>query len=214
MYFINIEDVSYLDDLLLEKGLLKVVPACVYESIPTKHLAIFGHNKGFYCLPTIELVEWLAQQIVPQKTIEIGAGHGALSRYMGIPATDSRLMDEPKIKALYELVQQPTVMYPYDIIKYNALEAIDYYKPECVIGCWITQKYKETDPDREGNMYGVDEEILLTKVDKYIMVGHEIVHAKKKILEYPHQEFKFPWIYSRTINPANNIIYMWERINF
>ena len=47
-------------------------------------------------------------------------------------------------------------------------------------------------------------------VQKYIMIGNETVHYLKPILEKPHKEFKFPWLYSRSLRHSSNVIYLWE----
>lgn len=206
------QDVSYLNDILLNNGLLKVVPANILAEIPQQHLTLFGHKHGFYCFPTVELAEWLK---IPglENTIEIGAGHGALARYLGIPATDSKLMQNPEVALLYRLMGQPVTTYPDDVIKLDAVEAIKKYKPKTVIGCWVTHKYIEEEAAREGNMYGVDEQWVLKNVDRYIIIGNEKVHGQKKILELSHKTYKFPWLYSRSVEPTKNIIYVWEKVS-
>lgn len=211
MKLLQPKDVSYLDSLLLDNGLLKVLSASTYSTIPTEDLMLYGHFKGYYCFPTIELAEWLMQHIDVDSTIEIGAGHGALARYMKIPAIDSKCMELPEVKIYYALMRQPITIYPEDIIKLDAIEAIKKYKPKTVIGCWITHKYKEEDHERGGNMYGIEEEDILKNVDQYIVVGNEKVHGKKKILELKHEEYKFPWLFSRASEPQKNIIYIWNR---
>ena len=59
-------------------------------------------------------------------------------------------------------------------------------------------------------MYGIDEDYILSKVKKYIVIGNEVVHSQKRILQYKHQELKFPWLYSRSMNISGNTIYVWE----
>lgn len=205
----NKEDVSYLDQILLEDGLLKVVDSSVYDSLPLNHIKLFAHNKGYYCLPTTELVNWLRDNFDLTNAIEIGAGHGALARCLKIPATDSKLQEKPGIKFMYELMKQPIMDYPKDVIKLDATEAIKRYKPKIVIGCWITHLYKEEDSHLEGNMFGIDEEWLLDNVEKYIIIGNKAIHNKKKILNRPHKRYQFPWLYSRSQNQGHNIIYVW-----
>lgn len=211
IHFLQDIDVSYLCPMLLENGLLKVVSSSVYKTIPGDHLAVFGHHKGFYCFPTIELADWLKQEIDLTTTIEIGAGNGALARYLKIPATDSKYMENPEIKLFYTMTGQPVTIYPEDIIKLDAIAAVSTYKPKAVIGCWVTHKYREEEHERGGNMFGVDEDTILSNVDKYIVIGNELVHSKKKILELPHKEYKFPWLFSRSMNQSKNIIYVWEK---
>lgn len=210
MSILENEDVSYLDKILLKDGLLKVVDSSVYESLPLNHIRLFSHKKGFYCLPTTELVSWLRENFDLTYTIKIGAGHGTLARSLNIPATDSRLQEESEIKLLYQFMGQPVASYPDDIIKLDAVEAIKRYKPSTVIGCWVTQLYKEKDKHLEGNMFGVDEDWLLNNVKRYIFIGHKEIHNKKKILMKPHKEYQFPWLYSRSQTQNNNVIYVWE----
>lgn len=204
------QSVSYLDEILLHKGLLKVVPAATLAKIPQVHLSLYGHINGFYCFPTIELAEWLKSNFDLENTIEIGAGHGALARHLNIPATDSKFMDNPEVRLLYQLMRQPITQYPKDIICLDAVAAIKKYKPKTVIGCWVTHKYMEDEPEREGNVHGIDEPWILKHVEKYIIIGNEKTHAKKKILELPHKSYKFPWLFSRSAEPFKNVIYVWE----
>lgn len=206
------QDVSYLDNILFENKLLKVVSSECLSKIPQMHLTILGHKKGIYCFPTLELADWLTQNFDINNMIEIGSGNGALARHLKIPATDSKLMQDSAISALYTLMGQPVTKYPDDVIKLDAIQAIEKYKPKTVLGCWVTHKYSEDDPDREGNMYGVDETWVLQHVDQYIIVGNENVHNKKKILEIPHQEYKFSWLFSRSQEPTKNIIYVWDKV--
>lgn len=204
-------NIAHVEKELLSNGMLNVVKNSVYDLFSADEIKLFAHKHGIYCLPTVELAEWLLNNFDLTKAIEIGAGHGALSRYLGISATDSKMTDRPEIKFFYEKVlKQPTIKYPKDIIGLNAIEAVKKYKPEIVIGCWVTHLYKEEEPEREGNALGIDEEWLLDHVKKYIVVGNTTVHSKKKILERPHKEYKFPWLRSRSKYPEKNIIYVWE----
>jgi hypothetical protein len=208
------QNIDYLDSLLLQNNFLKILDSSVYRDIPQDHLSLFCHKYGFYCLPTTELIDWLKEQIDISSTIEIGSGNGAIARALQIPATDSRYMEQPEIKAYYSLMKQPVTKYAEDIIKLEALEAVKKFKPKTVIGSWITHRYKESEHDRGGNMFGVDEEWLIKHINKYIMIGNELTHHKKKILELPHKELKFPWLFSRSQEPNKNIIYIWENNNF
>jgi hypothetical protein len=203
------EDIAYLDHILLEDGLLKVVDSAIYDSLPLNHIRLFAHMRGYYCLPTTELVDWLRVNFDLTSAIEIGAGHGALARCLNIPATDSKLQENPEVKLIYQLISQPITNYPKDVIKLDAIEAIKKFKPKVVIGCWVTHLYKEEDSHLEGNLFGIDEEWLLNNVEKYIIIGNEITHNKKRILKRPHKKFQFPWLFSRSLNPAHNIIYVW-----
>lgn len=206
------QDIGYLDVLFDEKKLLKVVEASFYSKIPQQHLSLFCHKYGLYCLPTIELAQWLKEQI-DDTTIEIGSGNGALARYLGVPATDSKFMELPEIKMYYYALGQPTTKYADDVVKLDAVAAIKKYKPKTVFGCWVTHKFRQDEQERGGNMYGIDEDWVLQNVNKYIVIGNEQTHGKKRILRHTHKELKFHWLYSRSLEYSKNVIYVWECIN-
>lgn len=215
MEIINNQDISYLDKILLnEKGLLIVKDAKIYKNIPIDHLALFGHNHGLYCFPTTELIDWILNLTFfdKSKAIEIGAGQGALGRALGITLTDSKLQNRPKIKAAYEIAKQPTIKYPPDVKRKAALKAIEKYKPEIIVGSWITHKYDETGwkPLNGGNLYGVTEEDILEKVKYYIFVGNFRVHKYKPIMSIPHTTYQYDWLYSRSMHREDDFIAIWE----
>lgn len=86
----------------------------------------------------------------------------------------------------------------------DANEAINHYKPQVVIGAWVTQKYQEGDAD--GSVFGVDELDILSKISKYIHIGNDGPHRSKRSLKYPHKVYRFPWLVSRgTDQSLNNI---------
>jgi hypothetical protein len=203
-------DITYLEkDLLNTEQQLKVVPASFYEKIPQKDLSMFCHKYGFYCLPTVELCEWLKEQIGDQSAIEIGAGHGAVGKYLGIPCTDSRLQEDEFIRFTYKMLGQPVVEYPNHVIKMDAIKAIEHYKPEVVIATWVTQLHLDDSDIGNSNMYGIEEEKIVERA-KYIHVGHRNVHGKKRILQREHNEYTFPWLYSRSLDSGSQFISVWE----
>jgi hypothetical protein len=206
-------DVAYLDKQLLDEvGNLRILDSTFYSTIPIEHLTVWCHNKGIYCLPTVELIEWLRLHVILGETIEIGSGNGAIGRELNIPITDACLMRKSEIVMYYTLIGQPVTNYPDDIIEFDAVKAIDFYKPSVVIGSWITHRYQEEQCHRGGNAYGVDENFVIENVNKYIMIGNESVHKLKPILELSHKEYKFPWLYSRSLSYENNVIYVWEKV--
>ena len=204
------KDVSYLNKELLNEGLLQIKPASFYDNIPQDHLAIWCHKNGIYGLPTTELIDWLKNEIIGD-AIEIGAGNGSIGRAFDIPITDACVMKRPEVQLYYKMGRQPITTYPEDIIELSAIEAISKYKPDTVIGCWVTHLYQEDDSDRGGSIYGIDEKDLLTKVKKYIVIGNKTVHGIKKILERDHKEYTFPWLFSKSMHSNKNIIYVWEQ---
>ena len=56
-------DVSYLDRLILDGGLVRPVYAKYLQQIPRDHLRIWCVKNGVYQMPTCELIDWLQQEI-------------------------------------------------------------------------------------------------------------------------------------------------------
>jgi hypothetical protein len=211
---IGFDDVKYLNEILLDdNGYVRVHPAEVYDNIPNLHLRIWLHFQGRYSLPTLELIQFLENEIglLKNETIEIGAGAGDLGHALGIKMTDSFIQLQPDVRLHYELMHQPLVPYGQDVEKLEAIEAIIKYKPKIVVGSWITQLYKEGDVD--GSIYGVDEERLLDLVDKYILIGSKKAHGSKRILVREHKEYDFAHLVGRARSDAGNenIIFVWSK---
>jgi hypothetical protein len=89
--------------------------------------------------------------------------------------------------------------------------AVEKYRPQVVVACWVTHIFNEKHPERSGNAYGVDEEKLLSMVDTYIFIGNEEVHRNKPLWMKRHTTYTFPWLYSRAMNPTPNFIAIWNR---
>ena len=197
-----------LDKACLRDGRLDPMPAAFYATVPQNDLSIFCVRRGFYCLPTVELIEWLRERIGGRKAIEIGAGNGAIGRALGIPMTDSRQQERPEMAAYYASLGQATVSYPDDVEKLSAAAAVEKYKPEVVIAAWVTHRYYTHSHELGGNQWGVDESRL--RVATYIHVGHEGVHAQKPILKREHETHRLPFLYSRSMT-LKNVVWVWTR---
>lgn len=204
MRIIEKADITQAEDLLLENGILQVRPYAQIQNLDPTVILNFILRYGIYVLPTAELVDFLKTEI-RGKAIEIGCGHGALGRALSIPITDSYLQETPEIKMYYQLMGQPTVPYPRDVEKLNAEQAMKKYRPDTVIGAYITHKYN----GKTGNMYGVVEGKILSAGCKYINIGNDKVHADKPILKYPHRILRFDWLVTRSEKSLNHIK-IWE----
>ena len=224
-------DVSHLDAMLLdEAGRLRVCSAEQLQAVPAEDLAIWAYLHGVYGFPTAELIEWLAAQrhigcalscgdrwrmcSAGVKTIEIGAGNGAIGRGLGIPCTDSKNMERDDVRLMYAAMGQPTTEYPDDVHRYEAREAIYTFRPHTVVASWVTQKFKrgiDVVGEAYASVYGVDEEWLVGKVARYILIGNEAVHAKKRIMAIPHETHSFPWLVSRAAEQSLNRIWVWQK---
>lgn len=162
---------------------------------------------GNYQIVTTELVDFvrhLLKELNVKNPIEICAGYGILSRELGFPGIDRRLMLR-EAKNFYTASGQALIDYPEDMEDMTAFQAIKLYQPDAVVGCWVTQKYKKK-RDTDASQYGVDEEDLLSKVPVYIHVGNESIHGHKRVRRAAKYIIKSDWICSRSVYPEDNEI--------
>lgn len=203
-----------LDAACLSGGVLQPMPAAFYASREPSELAAWSIANGFYCLPTVELIDWLREQIAGETAIEVGAGHGAIGRALGIPITDSRQQERPEIVALYEgQLGQGVVRYPDDVEKLTALEAAEKYRPSVVVAAWTTWRYDPRNHHRGGNVNGIDESKLLGKryLSRYIQVEHARVHARRPIQLRRHTTHRLPFLWSRSLDRLDLVRVWGER---
>lgn len=211
---IKIEEsaIKELENLLIdEQGRIKPISAKELKKFSQDDISGFCHRHAIYQLPILELLDWLREQTNDERAIqgnviEIGSGNGCIGRNIPALMFDNFMQQEPAVKEYYELLKQPVITYGSDVRRMTANDAIDAFKPAVVIGCWVTQKWYPGCKD--GNVLGVNEMDFKGKVKKYIVVGNEMVHGKKKILEHiPYKTYKFDWLLSRSVYPQKNIIY-------
>lgn len=209
------EDVSYMDKILLSSdGLLQPVNSSELIGLPPSHLMIWGNKNGVYTYPTIELIDWIKNQINGRSAIEICSGTGVIGRALKIPFTDSYIQTTPEMILWYLASHQKPIFPAPDVHKFEANEAVDYFKPEVVVGCYVTQKYLTGDegpPLIGSSLNGVDELQMLPKIKTYINIGNYSTHKDKRIrIKYKHKVYKFPWLLTRSVMPADNEIVVWE----
>ena len=140
----NKSDISELEDLLLKDGELQIVSYEELETFTQNQISQFCVENGFYSIPTIELINFLREEIGQEQllqTIEIGAGHGAISRELNIRAVDNYMQLKPEIRALYESLEQTIVPYGKHVEEIDGNEAIRKYKPKVIVGAYCTHKY-------------------------------------------------------------------------
>jgi hypothetical protein len=210
----ELSDISKLKNLLLKEGELQILPFEQLKEFSQNEISQFCVQEGFYIIPTQELIHFLQSEIGDtdlSKVMEIGAGHGAISRELKIRAVDNYMQEIPEVRAMYEAMQQTIVPYGKHVEKMDGNEAIRKYKPSIVIGAYCTHKYNPKEHFRGGNQYGFNEKLILERVQKYIHIGNQSVHNKKPIMKYKHREIKEEWILSRSQNIGQNVIYIWEK---
>jgi hypothetical protein len=191
-------------------GRLRVMPASFWEATTAQERAVFGVTHGLYHFPTVELVDYLRRIIDGRRAIEIGAGAGILAEALGIPATDNRMQEWPNIQRMYRATKQPVIRYGQNVEPLDALVAINRHRPQVVIAAWVTHKFDAKAPEREGNMYGVDERKVV-RAAEYVFVGNEYVHRNKPIWAFPHTKEQPPCVFSRAINGSPDFVARWAR---
>jgi hypothetical protein len=111
------------------------------------------------------------------------------------------------------MMRQVPTNPPKEVLHLDAHKALGRFKPQVVIGSWITRRFIDG-VDREGesqaNIYGVLEQEILCSVETYIHIGNDLIHGQKTLLQYEHETHYFDWIVSRSGNQKSNCIYVWH----
>jgi hypothetical protein len=191
-------------------GLPKVLPAREYLKFGNNNLSFFMISTSTYVLPTEELLETLDDIIEPESNaIEICSGNGVIGRELNMPLTDSKIqIKDPEIRSQYLLSGNPPITYPEDVEELEALEAVEKYKPDTVLACFGTHRWKPG--MRSGFMYGVDYEELWKKVQRIILVGNDKIHKENPLMKRRHREIQKWGIISRTQGVPTKV-YIWEK---
>ncbi len=190
-------------------GRLKVLPAEYWAQFSQNEMLNFGVSHGIYCIPTVELVAWLREEIEGEPAIEIGSGNGVLAEAVGIPATDSMIQSDPQMRDLYSAADQAVVTYGPNVEKLEAEDAVLAHKPQAVSAAWVTHRYLTHEPWRGGSIYGVREERIV-RAARYVFVGNARVHKHKPLLKLPHKVYRYSWLISR-VTDAPNFIGVWKK---
>lgn len=207
-------DLSDLESLVMKDGRFFPIPFSVADQFPQEKISAFCHKHALYQFPTIELMQFLKHEIGSSKCIEIGSGNGCVGRSLQIKMTDNKMQERKDVRKIYAASGQPVITYGNDVEELDAVDAIKKYKPETVLACWVTHKWK--DGMMTGNMYGIEEEKMFDHgVKKYIHVGNEATHFEKPILNNPAlklsvKRYSFPWLISRSMKRDQNVIYVFS----
>lgn len=193
--------------LVMKNGRLQVLPSSFWAGTTVEERAILGAREAIYGFPTVELVEYLKTLIGGRSAIEIGAGNGVLAHALGIRATDNRMQTWPKYQLIYGATGQKTIKYGANVQTYDAVQAVLKFKPQVVIGCWVTHKWD--DAQQDGNADGIVEEEILAGCEEYIVIGTDEIHAKiKPIRRFPHTIEYHDFLYSRR-QKGRDVIIRW-----
>lgn len=173
----NVVNISDIEDALIdENGYLRCLSAKELLSFGFDRLRLFMHVHAIYQMPTVELIEKIKNIIGDKTCIEIGAGHGDIGRHLNIKMTDSHQQLEPHITEFYKRIKQPIINYPSDVEKLDYKAAIEQYKPDIVLGCWVTHKYNPDLHHLGGNEAGMELSYILKHVKQFVFVGNHEVH--------------------------------------
>ena len=190
-------------------GRLQILDAAYWARTTPNERARFGMQHGIYNFPTAELVEHLRELIGDQAAIEVGAGNGVLAEALGIQATDSMQQENPQYRNYARALGQAPVRYGPNVIECDAVRAVRRFKPDVVLACWLTHKYRQSRPLAGGNAKGAVEEDIIAGCRRYIFVGNEAVHKHKSIWSLPHT-IEYPdFVYSRAVNGSRDFIAIW-----
>ncbi len=200
-------DITHIDRLLIKDGLVRPIHYKRLKLINPNEIKFWLTQHGVYQVPTWELIEWLKFVIDGRMTIEIGAGKACIGRHVGVRLTDSCICEVPLVEQYYRALGQPITIPPTDVERISGNDAIIKYRPQVVLGSWITQW---SNIPHDGNFFGVNEERILDAGATYILVGNIDVHGQKRIMRWPHREYYFPWLVSRGMNQSNNRIWIWN----
>jgi hypothetical protein len=202
-------DISGLEELTCAAtGTIRPIPAGEVEKFDLQALRLFLHKYGLYTMPTTELIDYLAGIIAGKSAIEIGAGLGVIGRSLGIPITDNKMQEWPSVKARYDAARQPTINYPPDIIELDAHDAVRRYKPQIVIGSYITHKWKPG--MNSGNQFGVDNLKIARKVQAYYMIGNLNTHRGDPAMQYLDGIERHDFLHTRG-DRETSVIFRWKR---
>jgi hypothetical protein len=204
---------AVMPDLLGHDGLLCLMPSAYYDNMSREGVRLWCHQHARYGLPTIELIDWLKQEIGSRLAIEIGAGSGDLCSRLNIKGTDNYCQTFPDVLTAYTIMGQPVIKYPDFVERLSSDEAIKAYQPDVVVASWVTEWIDPTKPlpRTGGNIYGVHEDKIVDAGITYILIGNKSVHGEKKIMKQHHVEISAPYLRSRSAHPELDRIWIWNR---
>lgn len=216
--YIPKQDITELEKLMImEDGSIRPILFRETARFTQEQISTFCVLYGLYQFPTIELILWLRNEIGDlSEAIEIGAGNGCIGRSVGVRMYDSKVQEEPEMRAHYQSLGQPIITYGKDVIKMDGLAAIIATRPKVVLGCWITGKKKGG--VRISDVVGVEEERMFKHgVTKYIHVGNLNTHLTKPIMQKANglgvnvTTVYQPWLVTRSLNYDRNIIHVFTK---
>lgn len=189
---------------------MQVLPYSEWKKFTWPEIRMLLHETATYVVPTEELINYLDELIGDKKAIEICAGNGYIGSNLGIIMTDSYQQQDDKTTALmYDLMRQPRIKYPANVIKLEASRAVRQMKPHTVIGCYATHKWRED--TQSGNDKGVDFKDVFSKIQRLVLVGNIQTHKDNPLMSVSHKEIALPGLLTRAADQSLNRIFIWEK---
>lgn len=126
-------------------------------------------RKGIYCFYSKRLVKELARLIGDRSCLEIAAGDGTLSRFLGDEGV--------RITATDDHSWAHTVTFPDTVLRQDASEALRVHRPQAVISSWPPA----------GNAF--EKDVFDTpSVELYVVIGSRHAFASGNWLAYDDQD--------------------------
>lgn len=189
---------------------MRVLPYSEWAKFSWSEIRMLLHETATYVVPTEELIDYLDKLIGDEKAIEICAGNGYIGSNLDIIMTDSYQQQEDKMTCLfYDLMKQPRIKYPANVMRLEASQAVRRMNPHTVIGCYATHKWRED--TQSGNAKGVDFADVFSKVQRLVLVGNLQTHKDNPLMELPHEEIALPSLITRAADQSLNRIFIWMK---
>lgn len=199
-----------MDGLFLSNKVPKVVPYAAYERHPVLDRQIWANRRGFYSLPTLELASFIKEQIAGRSAHEIGAGHSAMAKHLGIYHSDPRFQEKKGLtRNLIDITGAIPAYTPPYVSHRCCKQVLKDCKPQVLLAQWVTPLGPS---GTSSNYYGPDYKEVLEVVETLIFVGNLSIHPYvREVLGEPDIEIREPWIVSRSMRQEENILWVWNR---
>lgn len=194
--------------LLDEKGDVRILPYSAWASLHWDEVRLMMHEIGLYVAPTEELIDYLDKLIGDNTAIEVGCGLGCVGRELSIPITDSCAQADKDVKAYYSMFGQPTIVYPHDVIRMDAVKAARHFRPHTIIGCYVTHRWRYDTMD--GSDFGIDFPRMMNYCRRFVLVGNIDTHKNNPLMALPHEEIALDGLFTRADNDLNRV-FVWTR---
>jgi len=201
-----VEDICNFVDKCFDKDDLIIHPLAFYRQYTRNQIQLMMKKKDIYVLPTEELCAFLDELISDKSAIEIGAGKGYLGRELSIPITDSYAKRDPYPMMMDRICGVPTITYPPDVEKLDAISSVRKYRPHTVIASFLVHEQTYKDGSKK---FGLDGKKLLHLCKRYIHIGNLGIHCNNPILTIPHTEIEFPYLITNIMSPLTDRIFIW-----